>query len=132
MKMRDKYPRLFTMMSVGLLLMVIGLFFMLMSCVGLFNEMATGMAFYWVISNLSAILVQAVCNIVIKPRKYIDYEDLEESRKELEVLNALGAKRGFIEEASAISTRKSGICMKRRCLKGFLISAETARAERKT
>ena len=57
---------------------------------------ATGMAFYWVISNLSAILVQAVCNIVIKPRKYIDYEDLEESRKELEVLNALGAKRGFI------------------------------------
>ena len=39
MKMRDKYPRLFTMMSVGLLLMVIGLFFMLMSCVGSFNEM---------------------------------------------------------------------------------------------
>lgn len=51
---------------------------------------AAGMAFYWICSNLLSILVQVLCNIIIKPAKYIDYNDLEESRKELEGLNALG------------------------------------------
>ncbi|MBE6464563.1 MAG: hypothetical protein E7003_04505 [Eggerthellaceae bacterium] len=54
---------------------------------------AAGMAFYWICSNLSAILVQVLCNIIIKPKKYIDYEDLEASRKEFEALNALDAER---------------------------------------
>ena len=36
---------------------------------------AAGMAFYWICSNLSAIAVQALCNVIIKPKKYIDYED---------------------------------------------------------
>ncbi|WP_241157277.1 membrane protein insertase YidC [Adlercreutzia sp. ZJ242] len=50
---------------------------------------AAGMCFYWIISNLSAILIQALCNIAIKPRKHIDYADLEASRVELEDLNSL-------------------------------------------
>ena len=54
---------------------------------------AAGMAFYWICSNLSSIAVQALCNIIIKPKKYIDYEDLETSRKEFEALNALDAER---------------------------------------
>ncbi|MBR0404347.1 MAG: membrane protein insertase YidC [Eggerthellaceae bacterium] len=54
---------------------------------------AAGMAFYWVCSNLSAIAVQAICNIIIKPRKYIDYEDLAASRVELDELNSLEADR---------------------------------------
>lgn len=54
---------------------------------------AAGMAFYWICSNLLSILVQVLCNIIIKPKKYIDYEELEESKKELEMLNALSAKR---------------------------------------
>lgn len=41
---------------------------------------ACGMAFYWVCSNLLSILVQVVCNIVIKPSKYIDYDDLNATR----------------------------------------------------
>ena len=41
---------------------------------------ACGMAFYWVCSNLLSILVQVVCNIVIKPSKYIDYDDLNSTR----------------------------------------------------
>ena len=54
---------------------------------------AAGMAFYWVCSNLSAIAVQAICNIIIKPRKHIDYEDLAASRVELDELNSLEADR---------------------------------------
>lgn len=53
---------------------------------------ATGMAFYWVISNLSSIAIQALCNIIIKPRKYIDYQALNESRDELNALNNLGKR----------------------------------------
>ena len=54
---------------------------------------AAGMAFYWICSNLSAIAVQALCNVIIKPKKYIDYEDLAASRIELDELNSLEADR---------------------------------------
>ena len=54
---------------------------------------ACGMAFYWICSNLSAIGVQALCNLIIKPEKYIDYEDLAVSRAELEELNELEGER---------------------------------------
>lgn len=54
---------------------------------------AAGMAFYWICSNLTAIAVQAVCNIIIKPKKHIDYEDLEASRVELAELESLEAHR---------------------------------------
>ncbi|MBR2790829.1 MAG: membrane protein insertase YidC [Eggerthellaceae bacterium] len=53
---------------------------------------AAGMAFYWICSNLTSILVQWLCNIIIKPTKYIDYEDLEASRQELAVLENVGAE----------------------------------------
>lgn len=54
---------------------------------------AAGMAFYWICSNLIAILVQVLCNIIIRPAKYIDYADLEASTKELEELNSLSEKK---------------------------------------
>ena len=54
---------------------------------------AAGMAFYWVCSNLMAILVQVACNLIIDPRKQIDYDELAASREELEGLNALSADR---------------------------------------
>ena len=54
---------------------------------------AAGMAFYWICSNLSAIGVQALCNVIINPKKYIDYDDLAASRVELDALNALEADR---------------------------------------
>ena len=50
---------------------------------------ACGMAFYWICSNLTAILVQVICNICIKPSKYIDYDDLNTTRDELEAMNKL-------------------------------------------
>lgn len=47
-----------------------------------------GMAWYWVCSNLLSILVQVICNIIINPKKYVDYDDLEKSRAEYEALEA--------------------------------------------
>ena len=41
-----------------------------------------GMAFYWVCSNLLSIVVQVLCNVIVKPRDYIDYEPMsDEGRK---------------------------------------------------
>lgn len=50
---------------------------------------AAGMCFYWVVSNLSSIVIQALANICIRPKKYIDYAELEASRKELEALESI-------------------------------------------
>lgn len=51
-----------------------------------------GTALYWVASNLFAILQQYLLNIWINPKKYIDYEALEESRKELADMMNYGGK----------------------------------------
>lgn len=69
-----------------------GLSIVLSLVLGVF--VATGMAFYWICSNLMSIVVQALCNVIIKPGKYIDYDDLNESRNELEALNSLSKKKG--------------------------------------
>jgi len=54
-----------------------------------------GIALYWVASNLFAIVQLYALNAVIPPKKYVDYEALEESRKELAALEALGEKKSF-------------------------------------
>ena len=54
---------------------------------------AAGMAFYWICSNLSAIAIQALMNVIIPPRKFIDYEDLAASRAELAELESLEGAR---------------------------------------
>ena len=53
----------------------------------------SGVALYWVASNLFAILQVVLLNAVIPPKKYVDYEELEASRKELAALNAIGEKK---------------------------------------
>ena len=52
-----------------------------------------GTALYWVASNLFAVLQLYALNAVIPPKKYVDYEALEESRKELAALESLGEKK---------------------------------------
>ena len=42
-----------------------------------------GVGFYWIWSNLFSIAQQPILNLVYPPEKYIDYEALEASRKEL-------------------------------------------------
>lgn len=43
----------------------------------------TGVALYWVASNVFAIIQQYILNAAISPKKYVDYERLSESRKAL-------------------------------------------------
>lgn len=56
-----------------------------------------GIGFYWIWSNLFTILQQLVLNTMISPKKYIDYEALEQSKQELNALESLGGKRKWYE-----------------------------------
>lgn len=47
-----------------------------------------GIALYWVFSNLFSTLQLYIINFFIPPKKYVDYEDLEASRKELQEIKA--------------------------------------------
>ncbi len=49
-----------------------------------------GVALYWIAGNILAVFVQMLMNTLIDPRKSVDYQALEETRKELEQLNGLG------------------------------------------
>ena len=50
-----------------------------------------GVCAYWIASNIFSILNQAALNLVIRPAKYIDYDALHESQKELESINAMSS-----------------------------------------
>ena len=58
---------------------------------GAFVSLGTGV--YWIASNLVSIPVQIVCNWIINPKKYVNYEDLEASRKQLQQLEGIGEKK---------------------------------------
>lgn len=62
-----------------------------------------GVALYWIFSNLFAIIQQWLLNIFISPKKYIDYEALEKTSKELHELNSISKKHKLtrIEKAKA-------------------------------
>ncbi len=61
-----------------------------------------GVGLYWVVSNLVSILQLYFLNFIINPKKYVDYEALEESRKRLEDLKTYGGgkkkKAGFFSQ----------------------------------
>ena len=52
-----------------------------------------GTALYWICSNLMAVLQLYILNGIIKPRKYVDYEQLNKSRKALAELQSIGKKK---------------------------------------
>lgn len=54
---------------------------------------SVGVALYWVASNLLAVVQLYLLNWVINPKNYVDYEALEQSKKELEALGNLGGKK---------------------------------------
>lgn len=72
-------------LSTGMVSVGISLF------LGAFVSLGTGV--YWIASNLISIPVQIVCNWIIDPKKYVNYEDLEASRKQLEQLEGIGKKK---------------------------------------
>jgi YidC/Oxa1 family membrane protein insertase len=53
-----------------------------------------GVALYWTASNILAILQLYLLNWAINPKKYVDYEALEATKKELAEIEALGTKKG--------------------------------------
>ena len=55
---------------------------------GAFVPLAVGT--YWIASNLLTIVQQFILNIILNPKKYIDYERLEASRKKLAELEQIG------------------------------------------
>lgn len=66
-----------------------------------------GLAFYWICSNLSAVLVQALCNCIIKPEKYIDRDALDRSREALEELDSLDSRASLPrKERRALARRE--------------------------
>lgn len=67
---------------------------------------AAGMAFYWVCSNLTSIAVQALCNIIMKPEKHIDYDDLQTARAEFEALDSLSSDRGKWWQRNPLAKRE--------------------------
>ncbi len=77
-------------------------YFMLALSVGLSLYLGffvpAGIALYWVASNLLAIVQLYALNAVIPPKKYVDYEELEASRKELEELKSLGGEKKMFQK----------------------------------
>lgn len=54
---------------------------------------SVGVALYWTASNVFAIIQLYILNWAINPKKYVDYEALEKSKKELEALGSIGKGR---------------------------------------
>ena len=57
-----------------------------------------GVALYWTFSNLFAILLQWFLNIMINPKKYVNYEELEKAEKELKELSSFDKKNKRTKE----------------------------------
>lgn len=53
---------------------------------------SVGVALYWTASNTFAIVQLFIMNWAINPKKYVDYEALEKSKKELEALGHVGTE----------------------------------------
>lgn len=54
---------------------------------------SVGVALYWTASNVFAIIQLYILNWLINPKKYVDYEALEASKKELEQLGNIGGRK---------------------------------------
>lgn len=52
-----------------------------------------GVGFYWIWSNLFSLVQQVILNMIINPKKFIDYEELEKSKAELAELESLGSEK---------------------------------------
>ena len=72
---------------------------------GFFVPMAV--ALYWVVSNLLAILIQYLVNALYPPKKYIDYERLEQSRQKLAAMEAV--KKDASQNKALVKREKADI-----------------------
>lgn len=86
--------------KVGMTLFSVGISLIL----GAFVPLGVGL--YWIWSNLFSLLQQVLLNQMIDPKKYIDYEALEKSKRELEGLNQLGKNQLSPTERKAYRKRE--------------------------
>lgn len=52
-----------------------------------------GTCLYWICSNLMAVAQMYITNWIVRPRRFVDYEKLEESRKALAAIQSVGKKK---------------------------------------
>lgn len=52
-----------------------------------------GTCLYWICSNLMAVAQMYITNWIVRPRRFVDYEKLEESRKALATIQSVGKKK---------------------------------------
>lgn len=52
-----------------------------------------GVGFYWIYSNLFTIIQQFLLNRIIDPHKYVDHDELQKNREQLEALKKIGGKK---------------------------------------
>ena len=57
-----------------------------------------GIALYWTFSNLFAVLQQFILNIMINPKKYVNFEELKKAEEELKSLAQLDKKNKRTKE----------------------------------
>ena len=64
-----------------------------------------GVAVYWIASNLLAVVTLYLLNWAINPKDYVDYERLEESKRQLDELQSMG-KRGNDRQSRELARRE--------------------------
>lgn len=69
-------------------------------------SVASGMVFYWICSNLMAIVVQLACNLIMNPKKLVDYDALRASQAELQALEDLSASDKKWYEKNPLAKRE--------------------------
>lgn len=69
-------------------------------------SVASGMVFYWICSNLMAIAVQLACNLIMNPKKHVDYDALRASQAELQALEDLSASDKKWYEKNPLAKRE--------------------------
>lgn len=70
--------------QIGMTLLSVGISLVLGAFVPL------GVGYYWIWSNILSLIQQVILNMIINPKKHIDYEALEKSKAELAELNSIG------------------------------------------
>lgn len=83
---------------------IMGLSVALSLYLGLF--VPAGIALYWIASNLFSVLQMYLLNVAINPKKYVDYEALEESREALRQMRSFGSEDKKSEQYRANRQRE--------------------------
>ena len=67
---------------------------------------SVGVAIYWIFSNLFSVAQLYILNFFINPKKYVDYDRLEESKKALKELEGIGGDKKKDPKAKEYAKRE--------------------------